>query len=109
MTVLSDRREGRVTDINPMAGTIARSAGKGGPQAFSGSGQERAIIQPLAIHRVGQPARIRRKAEILTVEREGKHFQFSVFGSRSGASLIGVVLLLRDVAGWPNGPVKGDL
>jgi two-component system, NtrC family, sensor histidine kinase KinB len=48
----------------------------------------------------GQPARIEEKQRVLTVEREGgkHHFQFSVTPVHGrGASLIGVVLLLRDV------------
>jgi NtrC-family two-component system sensor histidine kinase KinB len=48
----------------------------------------------------GEPARIEEKQRVLTAEREGgkHHFQFSVTPVHGrGASLIGVVLLLRDV------------
>jgi NtrC-family two-component system sensor histidine kinase KinB len=94
--------EGRVTDINPMAGTIL--------QVEPEKAVHRHFLEVVKSERLfnyikqsiesGEPARIEEKQRILTVEREGgkHHFQFSVTPAHGrGASLIGVVLLLRDV------------
>jgi NtrC-family two-component system sensor histidine kinase KinB len=94
--------EGRVTDINPMAGTIL--------QVEPEKAIHRHFLEVVKSERLfnyikkslesGEPARIEEKQRVLTVEREsGKHhFQFSVTPVHGrGASLIGVVLLLRDV------------
>jgi NtrC-family two-component system sensor histidine kinase KinB len=94
--------EGRVTDINPMAGTIL--------QVEPEKALHRHFLEVVKSERLfnyikqsiesGEPARIEEKQRVLTVEREGgkHHFQFSVTPVQGrGASLIGVVLLLRDV------------
>jgi NtrC-family two-component system sensor histidine kinase KinB len=94
--------EGRVTDINPMAETIL--------QVEPEKAVRKHFLEVVKSERLfnyikkslesGEPARIEEKQRVLTVEREsGKHhFQFSVTPVHGrGASLIGVVLLLRDV------------
>jgi NtrC-family two-component system sensor histidine kinase KinB len=94
--------EGRVTDINPMAGTIL--------QVEPEKAVHRHFLEVVKSERLfnyikqsiesGEPAQIEEKQRVLTVEREGgkHHFQFSVTPVHGrGASLIGVVLLLRDV------------
>jgi NtrC-family two-component system sensor histidine kinase KinB len=94
--------EGRVTDINPMAGTILQVEPE---KAF-----HKHFLEVVKSERLfnyikqsiesGEPARIEEKQRVLTAEREGgkHHFQFSVTPVHGrGASLIGVVLLLRDV------------
>ena len=94
--------EGKVTDINPMAGTIL--------QVEAENAVNRHFLEVVKSEQLfnyikqslesGKPARIEEKQRVLTVEREGEkhYFQFSVTPVyRSAGSLLGVVLVLRDV------------
>jgi NtrC-family two-component system sensor histidine kinase KinB len=92
----------KVTDMNPMAGFILqvepeKVVTKHFLEVVKNEQLFNYIKQSIES---GQPARIEEKQRVLTVEREGgkHHFQFSVTPVHGrGASLIGVVLLLRDV------------
>ena len=94
--------EGKVTDVNPMAGTIL--------QAEAENLVNRHFLEVVKSEQLfnyikqslesGKPARIEEKQRVLTVEREGEkhYFQFSVTPVyRSAGALLGVVLVLRDV------------
>ena len=94
--------EGKVTDVNPMAATILKVEAE--------NVVNRHFLEVVKIEQLfnyikqslesGKPARIEEKQKVLTVEREGEkhYFQFSVTPVfRSAGSLLGVVLVLRDV------------
>ncbi|MCX5909065.1 MAG: ATP-binding protein [Deltaproteobacteria bacterium] len=92
----------RVTDMNPMAGTILQmEPGKGVNRHFLELVKDEQLFDYIKQSiESGQPPRIEEKRRVLTVERDGgrQHFQFSVTPVPSGTgSLFGVVLLLRDV------------
>jgi two-component system, NtrC family, sensor histidine kinase KinB len=100
--ILLINAEGKVTDINPMAGTIL--------QIEAENVVNRHFLEVVKSEQLfhyikqslesGKPARIEEKQKVLTVEREGEkhYFQFSVTPvHRSSGALLGVVLLLRDV------------
>ena len=94
--------EGMVTDLNPMAGTIL--------QIEPENAVNRHFLEVVKSEQLfnyvrqsintGRPPQIEEKENILTVEKQGarRHYQFSVAPvHRRGSSLLGVVLLLRDV------------
>jgi len=94
--------ECKVTDMNPMAGTIlqvepAKMINRHFLEVVKNEQLFSYIKQSIES---GEPARMEEKQKVLTVEQEGgrHHFQFSVtpVHSRTG-TLSGVVLLLRDV------------
>jgi NtrC-family two-component system sensor histidine kinase KinB len=92
----------KVTDMNPMAGFILQvEPEKVVTRHFLEVVKNEQLFNYIKQSiESGQPARIEEKQRVLTVEREGgkHHFQFSVTPVHGrGASLIGVVLLLRDV------------
>ncbi len=94
--------EYKVTDINPMAGTILQiEAEKAINRHFLEVVNNEQLFTYLKQSiETGKAPRIEEKQNVLTVEREDgrHHYQFSVtpVHRRSGA-LLGVVLLLRDV------------
>lgn len=94
--------ECKVTDINPMAGKILRvepekAENRHFLEVVKNEQLFNYINQSIA---TGKPPQIEEKHNVLTVERDGgrRHYQFSVtpVQGRMG-SLLGVVLLLRDV------------
>jgi NtrC-family two-component system sensor histidine kinase KinB len=94
--------EYKVTDMNPMAETILQiDPEKVGSRHFLEVVKDEQLFNYIKQSiESGKPPRIEEKQKVLTVERDGgrHHFQFSltpVYG-RTG-SLLGVVLLLRDV------------
>lgn len=94
--------ECKVTDINPMAGEILRVE----PEKVENRHFLEVVKNEQLFHYInqsiatGKPPQIGEKENVLTVERDGgrRHYQFSVtpVQGRMG-SLLGVVLLLRDV------------
>jgi two-component system, NtrC family, sensor histidine kinase KinB len=94
--------EYRVTDMNPMAGEILRVD----PEKMEGRHFLEVVKNEQVFNYInqsfetGKPSQIGEKQNVLTVERDGgrRHYQFSVtpVPGRMG-SLLGVVLLLRDV------------
>ena len=99
--ILLINAEGKVTDINPMAGTILQVEAE---HVINRHFLEVVKSEQLFVYikqslESGKPARIEEKQRVLTVEREGEklYFQFSVTPvHRSSGVLLGVVLLLRD-------------
>jgi two-component system, NtrC family, sensor histidine kinase KinB len=94
--------EGMVTDMNPMAGAILRvepgnAVNKHFLEAVKSEQLFNYVRQSID---TGRPPKIEEKQNIMTVERDGarRHYQFSVTPvHRRPGSLLGVVLLLRDV------------
>jgi len=94
--------ECKVTDMNPMAGTILQ----GKPEEVRNRHFLEVIKNEKLFNYVkqsietGKPPQIEEKQNVLTVERDGerRHFQFSITPVHGRMdSLLGVVLLLRDV------------
>ena len=92
----------KVTDMNPMAGSILQVD----PEKVVSRHFLEVVKNEQLFNYIkqsiesGKPPRIEEKQKVLTVERDGgrRHFQFSLtpVHGRTG-SLLGVVLLLRDV------------
>ena len=94
--------EGKVTDMNPMAGTILQVEPENvvNRHFLEVVKSEQLFNYVKQSIETGKPPRIEEKQKVLTVEREGDrhYYQFSVTPvHRSSGALLGVVLLLRDV------------